>query len=337
VHIAPDRGKTARQQSVKPPLVLPWDKTQEIPRLERDKVPDLAYFADRMTDAAPGDRRSQLFREPPFAMLERFLLGAAWAMKPQRIGGLPGVASVLAHDLLVRNRELPDPENALTSPPGLAGVVHSLSVDTLVAAYGRGLYPFSHLPPLKWWSPPTRSVLLFKDHHIGKTLRSKLKQARYKVTFDRAFEQVIAACAGRRTGRWHLTWITPRIMRAYTDLFDAGYAHSFEVWNETGDLVAGGYGVAIGGSFSGESQFSIERDTSKIGLSTLHFHLARWGYHFDDGKIITPTTQAFGFQEMPRADYLKRLAQAVRAHGKSGRWQAEADLPDVAAWKPSKA
>jgi leucyl/phenylalanyl-tRNA--protein transferase len=296
----------------------------------------LAYL-DRIADTPMADRRSRLFREGVLDVCERWALGTAWAWKPERIGGLPNLAAMLAHDALTWNDKLPEPEHALASPPGLAGIVHDLSVPTLVAAYGRGLFPFSHVPPLKWWSPPKRAVLAFKDHHIGKTIRNKLRNARYSVTFDRDFESVVAACAGRRAKRWHLTWVTPRIMRAYTDLFDAGYAHSFEVWNETGDLVAGGYGVAIGASFSGESQFSIERDTSKIGLSTLHFHLARWGYHFDDGKIITPTTQAFGFQEIPRADYLKRLAQAVRAHGKSGRWQAEAELPEVAAWKPSNA
>jgi leucyl/phenylalanyl-tRNA--protein transferase len=295
----------------------------------------LAYFADRMSDAAPRDRRSQLFREPPGAFVERFVLGSVWAMTPKRIGGLPGIARMLARDLLAPDAALPDPESAFDSPPGLAGIVHDLSVPTLVAAYSRGLYPFSHLPPLKWWSPPTRSVLFFKDHHIGKTMRAKLRKADYSVTFDRAFEQVIAACAGRRAGRWHLTWITPRIMRAYADLYDAGHAHSFEVWNAAGDLVAGGYGVTVGASFSGESQFSIERDTSKIGLSALNFHLARWGYHFDDGKVITPTTQAFGFREIAREDYLRRLNAAVRAPGKSGRWQAEADLPEIAAWRPS--
>jgi leucyl/phenylalanyl-tRNA--protein transferase len=296
---------------------------------------DLACFADGMTAIRPADRRSQLFRETPFATLERFTLGTAWAMTPKRIGGLPGMARMLARDLVARGHALPDPERAFASPPGLAGVVHDLSVPTLVTAYSRGLYPFSHLPPLKWWSPPTRSVLFFKDHHIGKTMRSKLKQARYSVTFDRAFDEVIAACAGRRTGRWHLTWITPRIMRAYAELHDAGHAHSFEVWNAAGELVAGGYGVTVGASFSGESQFSIERDTSKIGLSVLNFHLARWGYHFDDGKTITPTTYAFGFRDIPRDDFLRRLAQAVKTPGKTGRWQAEADLPEVAAWTPN--
>jgi leucyl/phenylalanyl-tRNA--protein transferase len=295
----------------------------------------LAYL-DRIADAPMADRRSRLFREGLFDMCERWALGTAWAWKPERIGGLPNLAGMLAHDALVRSDELPDPELALAAPPGLAGIVHDLSVPTLVAAYSRGLFPFSHVPPLKWWSPPKRAVLSFKDHHIGKTIRNKLRNARYSVTFDRDFESVVAACAGRRAKRWHLTWITPHIMRAYTDLFDAGYAHSFEVWNEAGQLAGGGYGVAVGASFSGESQFSLEPDTSKIGLSVLNFHLARWGFHFDDGKLLTPNMQAMGFRDIDRADYLSRLAHAVRAPSKTGRWKAEADLPEVAAWNPAK-
>jgi leucyl/phenylalanyl-tRNA--protein transferase len=297
----------------------------------------VAYLADRMTDAPAADRRSQLFREGPVAFMERLVLGTAWALKPERIGGLPNLSAMLAHDALVRSNELPEPDQALDSPPGLAGIVHNLSVPTLVAAYSRGLFPFAHVPPLKWWSPPRRTVLFFDEHHISKTIRKKLRNARYSVTFDRDFEGVIAACAGQRAKRWHLTWITPRIMRAYSDLFDAGYAHSFEVWNEAGKLAGGGYGVAIGASFSGESQFSLEPDTSKIGLSVLNFHLARWGFHFDDGKLMTPNMQAMGFREIDRADYLSRLALAVRTPSKTGRWQVEADLPEVAAWNPTKA
>jgi leucyl/phenylalanyl-tRNA--protein transferase len=294
----------------------------------------LAYLTDHLRHAAHDEHRSDLFRETPRELLERYALGAAWAMTPGRIGGLPGVARMLARDLLAPDAALPDPETALASPPGLAGIVHDLSVPTLVAAYRSGLYPFSHLPPLKWWSPPERTVLFFKDFHIGKNMRRLMRQARHTVTFDRAFDRVISACAGRRLGRWHLTWITPRIMRAYADLFDAGYAHSFEVWNETGDLVGGGYGVATGGAFSGESQFFRERDASKIGLAVASYHLSRWGFAFQDGKLMSPTIQHLGFREIPRAEYLSRLAEAVRRPGKSGRWQVEADLRTVADWKP---
>jgi len=295
----------------------------------------LTYLSDRLSLATPqDDRRAELFRESPREMLERYLLGAAWAMQPQRVRGLPGVAHVLLRDAMARHDILPDPETALASPPGLAGIVHDLSAPTLVDAYERGLYPFSHLPPLKWWSPPTRSLLFFHNHHIAKTVRAKLKQARYTVTFDRDFEAVIAGCAGRRDGRWHLTWITPRIMQAYGDLFDAGHVHSFEVWNEAGALVGGGYGVALGRVFYTESQFSHEDNTSKLGFSVLNWHLAQWGYVLNDGKSMTPTIREMGFREIPRDEFLELLARYTPSGGKPGRWVVETDTKTVAAWEP---
>ncbi len=99
-------------------------------------------------------------------------------------------------------------------------------------------------------------------------------------------------------------------MHAYAALFDAGHAHSFEVWNEKGELAGGGYGVAIGGAFVTESQFSHEPNTSKIGFTVLNWHLAHWGFAFNDGKLITTPTRDMGFREIPRGDFLARLAQA---------------------------
>jgi leucyl/phenylalanyl-tRNA--protein transferase len=154
------------------------------------------------------------------------------------------------------------------------------------------------------------------------------------VTFDRDIEGVLKACAGVRMGRLPLTWITPRVMRAYAAAFDAGLVHSFEVWNERGELAGGGYGVATGGAFSTESQFSVEPNTSKIGFIVLNFHLARWGFAFNDGKLLTPTTRDMGFKEIRRSDYLARLREAVSLPGKPGRWSLEADLTAVADWQP---
>jgi leucyl/phenylalanyl-tRNA--protein transferase len=156
------------------------------------------------------------------------------------------------------------------------------------------------------------------------------------VTFDRDFESVITACAGRREGRWHLTWITPRIMRAYAEAFDAGHVHTFEVWNKAGKLVAGGYGMATGAGFSGESQFTHEPNASKIGLAMQNWHLAKWGFHFFDGKLMGPLWESLGCRNIPRRDFLARLSNAVRAPGKPGRWQVETDLETVSRWNPAE-
>ena len=287
--------------------------------------------------ASHAARRSVLFRESLPALAERWALGLAWGLMPNRIGGIPGLAKLCFDEALSPDYALPDPERTLEKPPGLAGIVHELDLPTLLSAYRRGLYPLAHVPPLKWWSPPERSVLLFDDTHIAHKQRKLMRQGRYTVTFDRDFEQVIAACAARRPGRWHLTWITPRIMRVYAEAFDAGHAHSFEVWNKAGELVAGGYGLGIGAAFTSESQFFREPNTSKIGMTVLNWHLAHWGYRFNDGKLMNPLLQTLGFRDMPRRAFLAKLDAATKAPGKPGRWQVEADLDTVSRWDPKAA
>ena len=229
--------------------------------------------------------------------------------------GLPALARLCFDEFLAPDYALPDPERALDNPPGLAGIVHDFTLPTIFAAYRRGLYPLAHVAPLKWWSPPQRSVLFFNEMHIAKRLRRQMRQGHYTVTFDRDFDGVITACAGHREGRWQITWITPRIMHAYAALFDAGYAHSFEVWNEKGELVGGGYGVVIGGVFITESQFSREPNTSKIGFTVLNWHLAQWGFAFNDGKVMTPTCHDMGFREIPRSDFLDAAGEGRAAPG----------------------
>ncbi len=297
----------------------------------------MAFETERLNlPVAPSGRaarRNALFRESLLETLERWALGITWGLAPARIAGLPNLLSLCFDEMLAPDYALPDPERAFDNPPGLAGIAHDFSVPTLLAAYRRGLYPLAHVAPMKWWSPPQRSLLFFSELHIAKRLRRQMRQGRYSVSFDRDFDGVIAACA-HRPSRLHLTWITPKVMRAYADLFDAGFAHSFEVWNEHGKLAGGGYGVAIGSTFVTESQFSREPNTSKIGFTVLNWHLAHWGFAFNDGKVLTPTTRDMGFREIARWEFLARLAQAVDLPGRPGRWQAEADVADVADWQP---
>jgi leucyl/phenylalanyl-tRNA---protein transferase len=297
------------------------------------EIERLSLPAAASTSAA---RREALFRESLGDMAERWTLGLAWGLSHKRISGLPNLLRLCFDEFLAPDYALPDPERALDNPPGLAGIVHDLSLPTLLAAYQHGLYPLAHIAPLKWWSPPQRSVLSFKNFHMSNNLRRLMRQGRYTVTFDRDFEAVIAACAGRRQGRWHLTWITPRIMQVYAQGFDAGHAHSFEVWNHAGELVAGGYGVAIGASFTAESQFTHESNASRIGMSVLNWHLAHWGYRFNDGKLIGPLWENMGFRDVPRREFLRLLTDAVRERGRSGRWQVETDLNTVSYWQPGE-
>jgi leucyl/phenylalanyl-tRNA--protein transferase len=276
--------------------------------------------------------RTRLFRETLFETLERNALRWIWAIKHYNLALLPFAVTFL-RDAVAPRKELPDPVR--TGADGeCAGIVHDLSAQTLTAAYRRGLYTSDHYGTLTWTSPPERCVLFFDNTQINKNVRRLMRQKRYSVTFDTAFERVIKACSGRRAGKWHTTWITPRIMRAYAALYDRGFVHSFEVWNAEGTLVGGGYGVALGRMFFTESQFSHESNTSKVGFAMLNAHLAQWGYVLNDGKKHTGVLEEAGFSMIPRAEFLTHLAGGTMSGGKDGRWRAEFDTAQVADWQP---
>lgn len=281
-------------------------------------------------------RREILFRETTPARLRRMSLGAAYALKPGRLATLPALAHMMAVEYFSAAGTLPDPRTPYENRLGLCGIARDLSVPVLLDAYRRGLFPGGHVAPIKWFSPPERCVLFFRDMKIEKSVRRLLRKGKYRVTFDRDFDGVIKACAEGRRGKWNVTWITPQIMRAYAALHDAGHAHSYEVWNEAGELAGGGYGVAIGGAFFGESQFSRENNTSKLAQAVLSWHLAQWGFHFDDSKWSSPTLTNMGFRPLPREEFGARLRFALRATGKIGPWEVETDPVNIADWLPQE-
>lgn len=284
-----------------------------------------------------GARRQALFRETPLERAKRIALGLVWALRTrERIANLPALASLWLKDLVSPVVGLPDAHAAADTKEGLAGIVRDFSPPTILEAYRRGLYPWAHVGPLKWWSAPERCVLRFYDYHMSKRLRRQMRQGEYSVTFDRDFDGVIKACAERREGKWHVTWITPKIMHAFAELFDAGHVHSFEVWNAKGELAGGGYGLSAGRVFFTESQFSREPNTSKIGFAVLNWHLAKWGYALNDGKAETPTILDMGFRSIPRAMFLSVLDHEAHKGGKSGRWEVETDLKTVSEWQPKE-
>lgn len=293
-------------------------------------------FEDRQARDVKIDKRSVLFRETPVETYWRVALGTAWALKPTRVGNLAPLARMWLADLFTGGGALPD-VGAASGTSEVMGIARDLSVPTLLEAYRRGLFPHGHVGAPKWLSPPMRAVLRLDDFHISSRLRSIMRQGRYTVTFDRDFEDVIKACAGRRQGQWRLTWITPRVMHAFAQAHDEGHVHSFEVWNKAGELAGGGYGLAVGRVFVIESQFFHEPNASKIGFSVLAWHLAKWGFVLCDNKWLTPTTARMGFNEMPRSEYLGRLTSLTEALAVAGCWEAERDAKAVADWRPGGA
>jgi len=176
----------------------------------------------------------------------------------------------------------------------------------LISAYCSGIFPMGmENGRLSWFSPDPRGVLPIHDYHVPRTARAELKKNGFDVQMNRAFGQVVRACAARRE-----TWITREIISSYELLHKMGYAHSIEAWR--GDELAGGlYGVSIGGAFFGESMFSAESGGSKAALIWLMDHLHERGFLLHDTQWTTPHLAMFGGKEIPREEYLRLLERAV--------------------------
>ncbi len=106
------------------------------------------------------------------------------------------------------------------------------------------------------------------------------------------------------------TWITNDMIEAYCELHHLGHAHSFESYYQ-GQLVGGGYGVAIGDIFCGESMFSLKSDASKVALVKLVEHLKKQGFWLIDSQIYTKHLMSFGAKEIPRDQYLNYVQKAL--------------------------
>jgi leucyl/phenylalanyl-tRNA--protein transferase len=227
--------------------------------------------------------------------------------------------------LLGPTDHFPPVDRALSEPNGLLAAGGGLSVSRLIEAYASGIFPwFSEGDPVLWWCPDPRMVLPTDAVHISKSLRRRLRRHDYDITFDRAFSDVLHACARPRrheTG----TWLVPAMMRAYQRLFDAGAAHSVEIWID-GELAGGLYGVALGRMFYGESMFTRVTDASKMAIALLAAQLSRWQFPWIDCQMRTEHLASLGARDVPRRDFVRTVQTLVRRSPVPGPWRADEDL-----------
>lgn len=200
----------------------------------------------------------------------------------------------------------PDPSRARSD--GLVAVGGDLSPERLLLGYRTGVFPWT-AGPVSWWSPDPRAIFPLEAVHVPRSLERTLRQGRFTVTWDRDFPAVIRACAAASRGG-QPTWITPAFIEAYERLHGSGHAHSIEVWSD-GELAGGLYGVAVGGLFAGESMFHRVSNASKVAVVRVAERLQQRGFRLFDTQMVTPVTRQLGAVEIPRAEYLGRLAEAL--------------------------
>ncbi len=219
-------------------------------------------------------------------------------------------------------QDFPLPNTALREPDGLLAVGGCLSQSRLLNAYRHGIFPwYNPGEPILWWSPDPRLVLFPDKLLISRSLAKTLRKNIFTVTFDQAFDKVIAACADPRKDAGG-TWITTEINAAYNLLHQAGFAHSVEAW--VGDELVGGlYGIALGQVFFGESMFHNKTDASKVAFATLVKQLQSWNYRLIDCQVHTRHLESLGAQEIARSYFTKLLDQYCAIPAQAGAWRAE--------------
>ena len=195
-----------------------------------------------------------------------------------------------------------------------------LTPQMLLRAYAAGIFPMAEgrdNAAIHWVDPRRRGIIRLQDFHISRSLKQRILRCNYTIRTNTDFAAVVQACAAREE-----TWINAQIFALYQNLHQSGSAHSLEVWD--GDALVGGvYGVTLGAAFFGESMFSRRTDASKIALAWLIDRLRAGGFTLFDTQFLTDHLASLGAVEISRADYHRRLSDAIYA-------QASFDPPHYA-------
>ena len=200
------------------------------------------------------------------------------------------------------------PSAEQASAEGIVAVGGDLQPDRVMLAYRKGIFPwFESEDFLLWWSPDPRMVLFPNQLKISKSMRSVIRKKQFEVTFNKAFDQVVEACAKVKRFGQNGTWITPGLMEVYSTLHTQGHAHSVEVWEE-GVLVGGLYGIDLGTVFCGESMFSKTSNASKVALIFLVKELKKNNYKLIDCQVPTQHLASMGAEPISRTEFLTFLS-----------------------------
>lgn len=188
-----------------------------------------------------------------------------------------------------------------------------ITPQVLLKAYACGLFPMAESaddPGLFWLEPEHRGLLPLDSVHIPRRLKRTVRNDVFEIRVSTDFQGVIDGCSAPMPGR-RKTWINREIRRLYGELFEMGYCHTVEAWQD-GELAGGLYGVSLNGAFFGESMFTVKTDASKVCLVHLAARLIAGGYTLLDTQFVTDHLSKFGTVEVSREAYNAQLSEALQ-------------------------
>jgi leucyl/phenylalanyl-tRNA--protein transferase len=207
------------------------------------------------------------------------------------------------------------PEPYAGDEHGLIAIGGNLSFGTLINAYKKGIYPwFNPGGIIQWYSPDPRFVLFPGKIKISHSMRNVFNKNLLKFTVDKAFKKVVEGCRFAKRREGNETWISDEIEKAYTELFEKGFAHSAEAW-QNNELVGGLYGVLMGKVFFGESMFANKSNASKFAFIKWVQALEKNGIELIDCQVYTPHLQSLGAEFISRSEFnwlLKKLIPSTK-------------------------
>jgi leucyl/phenylalanyl-tRNA--protein transferase len=187
---------------------------------------------------------------------------------------------------------------------------NSLTAEALIYAYTSGVFPMAERDgTIYWYRPNPRAIIPIDTYKPAKSLKPILNRGQFEIRIDTQFEAVMRACAAPRAYEEE-TWISEEIIQAYVELFNMGFAHSVEAY-EDGKLVGGLYGVHIGSAFFGESMFMLVSNASKVAFHSLIEILRAHEFNLLDTQFMNDNVKRYGAIEIKRAEYERRLSRAL--------------------------
>ena len=182
------------------------------------------------------------------------------------------------------------------------------NISLIVENYAKGYFLMAEDKDsnVDWYYSKEKTIIpLNGGFRYPKSLQRILNQERFSVAINRDFTGVCFGCANRET-----TWISDQLIDIYLELNQAGWAYSFETWQD--DKLAGGIlGIVIGGVFIGESMFYNIPDGSKVAMVKLVEHLIQRKFILFDVQMQNPHLERFGAYNLDKDDYQLLLNRAL--------------------------
>lgn len=202
------------------------------------------------------------------------------------------------------------PKPELADEDGLLAVGGDLSIKRLLMAYHYGIFPwYNEDEPIYWHSPHQRCVIFPERFKISKSLKQVLRSKKFRATKNKAFAEVISACANIERKDQDGTWLNQDLQNAFIELHRLGWAQSIEIW-EGDKLVGGLYGIKINKVFVGESMFSSVSNASKVAM----FYLCKlMNFKLIDCQVPNEHLMSLGAEMIDRKEYLGFLNEKIKA------------------------